>query len=782
MFRRGNSSSEAGKPPRRRRPWWKKGLFGLLVAAGFFVLLELLLIACGVRPVGYTSDPYVGFSSYSPLFVEESSGEDRRQRATAENKLEWFNRQQFHTPKPAGTFRIFCLGGSTTYGRPYSDATSFSGWLREFLPAADGSREWEVVNAGGISYASYRVAKLMEELVRYQPDLFVIYCGHNEFLERRTYSSIIETPETLRNATALLGRSRTYTLLRRLLHRDPVRPAAKGKRDDSSKPYELPAEVKAVLDDAIGPDAYSRDDEQQRQVIAHFRFNLYRMLDIARSAGARVVLVVPAGNLRACSPFKSQHRDGLGELELGRVEELYTAAKSLRDDRPAEALELTNAALAVDDRHAHLHYLRGELLWRLKRPAEARAAFTRARDEDVCPLRALSSMTDVVRDVAKQSGTPLVDFEKVVASKSEHAVPGDDWFLDHVHPTIAGHRLLAERLLKILAAAGVLPAGSELSAAKEREIIARVEGRIDRRAHAEALKNLSKVLGWAGKQDDAHRLALRAVELIPDDAEAQHQAGNAYIHLRQFNKAIERFTASLKIRPESAKAYYGIGLAYESKPDFAKAVASYRQSLKHDPDFANSHYNLAGLLAARGEEPLAIRHYHEALRINPNDFNSHNNLGVIAAKKQDYTKAEKHFRAALKANPRHAVSLLNLGRVQRARGEAGKAIESLKAALRSSPGNLEAAMLLAEIYATHPSASLRNGKVAVLLATRCARRTAYKRADVLEVLAAACAETGDFANAVKWQRAAIELLPAGRRAAHAGRLENYVQARPYRHK
>ena len=27
------------------------------------------------------------------------------------------------------------MGGSTTYGRPYDDALSFSGWLGEFLPA-----------------------------------------------------------------------------------------------------------------------------------------------------------------------------------------------------------------------------------------------------------------------------------------------------------------------------------------------------------------------------------------------------------------------------------------------------------------------------------------------------------------------------------------------------------------------------------------------------------------------------------------------------------------------
>ncbi len=36
--------------------------------------------------------------------------------------------------------------------------------MREFLPTIDEVKNWEVINAGGISYASYRVANVMEEL------------------------------------------------------------------------------------------------------------------------------------------------------------------------------------------------------------------------------------------------------------------------------------------------------------------------------------------------------------------------------------------------------------------------------------------------------------------------------------------------------------------------------------------------------------------------------------------------------------------------------------------
>ena len=181
-----------------RLPVWKKTLFALATTLLFFIVLECVLSAWGVQSVLYDEDPYVGFSSYIPLFVEKTEGDGARVMLTAGNKSRFFNPQKFPRDKGSGVRRIFCVGGSTTYGRPYDDHTSFCGWLREFLAVADPTHKWEVINAGGISYASYRVALVMEELAEYEPDLFVIYSGHNEFLERRTYAEIRDTPQMLR--------------------------------------------------------------------------------------------------------------------------------------------------------------------------------------------------------------------------------------------------------------------------------------------------------------------------------------------------------------------------------------------------------------------------------------------------------------------------------------------------------------------------------------------------------------------------------------------------------
>ena len=115
----------------------KEFAIGLAVAVVFFLIVEGILYIAGVKPLSQQTDPYVGFAGYSPLFVEMTTPDGERVFATASNKMNWFNYQQFPVRKAKGVTRIICLGGSTTYGRPYDDRTSFSGWLREFLPAVD---------------------------------------------------------------------------------------------------------------------------------------------------------------------------------------------------------------------------------------------------------------------------------------------------------------------------------------------------------------------------------------------------------------------------------------------------------------------------------------------------------------------------------------------------------------------------------------------------------------------------------------------------------------------
>lgn len=575
---------------RRPLPRWKKALLGLLVTCLFFGALELMLAICGVRPVLYDEDPFVGFAEHVPLFVEHTAPDGREVWRTANNKRRWFNLQEFPRRKPPNTTRIFCMGGSTTYGRPYDDATSFCGWLRILLPVADPSRQWEVVNAGGLSYASYRVAHLMEECARYEPDLFIVYCGHNEFLERRTYGRMLDAPGPLLRAATALTRTRTGTAIHAAL-----RGLGLVSRAPTSSRDVLPGEVDAILDHTVGPADYHRDDAWAERVTDHYRLNLGRMIDIARAAGARIVVAAPGSKLKDCSPFKSEHRAGLTDAERQRWQAHLDRAKGLPPER---ALAELGRAAAIDGRHAGLHYRRGTQLSTVHRYAEARRAFERARDEDVCPLRATTPMHAIVTEVAADRAVPLVDFAGLVDEQAEHRIPGAEQFLDHIHPTVAVHRTLAVALVDALAKHGELTLSSSWNDAAIERAAGKIESRIDRAAQGRALRNLAKVLGWAGKFEESRHVALQAIELLGDDPESCFQTGVAAHLLGDGDQAAAYLRRAIDARPGYGHAHRWLGEALLKSGRRQDALAHFRRAAELLPDDEAVGKRLAEVLAA----------------------------------------------------------------------------------------------------------------------------------------------------------------------------------------
>ncbi len=660
---------------RTRIPWWRKLLFSVVVTAAFFVGAELVLMLAGFEPEHYVDDPFVGFSSMSPLFVESASGTGMME--TAQNKLRLFNEQRFLAEKPEGTTRIFCLGGSTTYGRPYDDQTSFCGWLRELLPLADPSREWELINAGGISYASYRVAVLMEELNRYEPDFYIIYSGHNEFLEARTYSRIINMPPAVRGLGSLMSRSRVHSIVKKVIDS----PASKAK-DESSAPL-LHEEVTTLLDNAVGPSAYQRDDDQRDRVLEHFRYNLARMVDIGRSVGAATVLVTPASNLRDCLPFKSDHREDLSAAEMQRWQTHVSAVTTaIRNNDSSLAQTEMRAALAIDNRFAKLHFQDARVFEALQQFDEARNAYERARDEDVCPLRALGPIDNLVKEVAADREVMLADFAASVDRFSPNRLPGNTLFLDHVHPTVRGNLLIARTIVESMAAAGTVPLSLEWGDAKIGEIAKKVEAGIDSATHGLALMKLSKVLGWAGKLDESYRLALRATQLNPNDIRGQYQAGLSADLLGKVDASIEHYSRAIEIQPDADLPHGNLGVAYEKKGDLEAAIRHFRiaVSLGEGQDKQRNLENLANALhhfgakeSLDGRHELAIKFLLEARQIEPNNVDLLIRLGTAQFASGDAAAAVETFGAASRLVPenagvhnRRAIALMLAGKKEEA--------------------------------------------------------------------------------------------------------------------
>lgn len=565
-----------------RLPLWKRLLFAITPLCALLLLLE-----GGAALLGYeatrSGDPFVGFASRARLFEATAEG----LLETAPARRLWVQHTRFTPDKPHGQFRIFTIGGSTTYGRPYEgDVVSFPGWLRALLPTVDPSRHWEIINAGGISYASYRAALVMEELVDYQPDLFIVYTGHNEFLERRTYSRLLSAPPLVLELASRLRHTRSWALLASWL--------APGAA--SSQP--LSEEPAPILDESVGPDAYTRDDAWAADIATHMRFNLRRMVDLAETAGARILFVTPASNLAAFSPFKSEASHSLeaGPAAQANASLLAADRAEAAGDEDSE-LRALDTAVALDPRNAAIHYRRGKLLLALGRHTEAAVALTRARDEDICPLRAPTPIVEIVREVAAERGVPLLDFEARAGELSPDGVAGAGQFLDHVHPDAVTYGQLAMWIIDALAQTGVVASQPDWGERRYAALREQVMARVDRVAEAAALRNLAKVLGWAGLVDEVEALLNRALELNPDDIGALTNLSTVFLRRNDPNGAAEALARAVQLDPDDVgvRDHYADALLAAGRT--AASLDEYRMLLTLDEKSIWTHNSLAWILA-----------------------------------------------------------------------------------------------------------------------------------------------------------------------------------------
>lgn len=417
------------KPRRCARWWFPLAAIGL----GVVPLAALEVVLRISDPTELSSS---AFENVRPLFVPNADGTKMQ---IAENRLGYFRPAAFDITKKTREKRVFCLGGSTVQGRPYATETSFTQWLELGLNANientntkntntatnRQTNTWKVINCGGVSYASYRLTPILKEVLAYEPDLIVLMTGHNEFLEDRELAELAPSPFRLHSATALRNMF--------------------GQR--SVTPRELlPEEVDALLDYKGGLEDYSLDIAWRLRIVDQYRRNVEAMIRLCDNAGVPVLLVMPVSNLRDNPPFKVSHGPNQTPAEEARWRLEWDAARVELQRVPPDisaAAERYESACEIDKWHAGSWFELGRCREALHEFERAANAYRNARDADVCPLRMTSNLEDVLRDVSAKSNTPLIPFHERVEAESRHGIVDSQWMLDHVHPTIAGHQLLA---------------------------------------------------------------------------------------------------------------------------------------------------------------------------------------------------------------------------------------------------------------------------------------------------------------------------------------------------
>lgn len=105
------------------------------------------------------------------------------------------------------------------------------------------------------------------------------------------------------------------------------------------------------------------------------------------------------------------------------------------------------------------------------------------------------------------------------------------------------------------------------------------------------------------------------------------------------SKAKELYLKAIHEGDAVADAYCNLGILESEAKNYGKAIDCFTLSLKEEPRHFESHYNLANLYAEIGNFPLAKVHYETSIEIEPEFPNSHFNLGLTLAMNKEIENA-----------------------------------------------------------------------------------------------------------------------------------------------
>ncbi len=290
--REGHEVDASSQPEATRKGRVRRALRAVgATTVGTVVLLLLLEVV--LRPVAYfahgRSDYYLfyGFHSaigrvgispwtvytghhfkFPPNFeLRDAAGQGEE---TAHTNSLGFRGPDFDPVKPGGTFRIVCLGGSSTFGFHNTDEGTYPYFLQRLYEEEPAPLRVEVINAGFPYYNTGTIRELLEqEIVRYDPDLITLYTAYNDV------GWPTELSPLMRALIWVQQHSIVYLVAKETVLTD-------------NDVYRLKSKVARVRD--VRPDRERRSAQIER-VARRYRDNLESIIDFATRRGIRVVLI-----------------------------------------------------------------------------------------------------------------------------------------------------------------------------------------------------------------------------------------------------------------------------------------------------------------------------------------------------------------------------------------------------------------------------------------------------------------------------------------------------------
>ncbi len=221
---------------------------------------------------------------------------------------------------------------------------------------------------------------------------------------------------------------------------------------------------------------------------------------------------------------------------------------------------------------------------------------------------------------------------------------------------------------------------------------------------------------------------------------------------------------------------------WNAKGDYDKAIKHTSEAIALYDNNPTLWQNRGIAWQKKGNSAMAMADFNHALEITSNRSPIYTCIGTFYYQQGNMDLALKYYNLALGCNPTNVTCLVNRSQVWAARKEYDRIAVDLERALKLAPGQTMVAANLAWLLSTCTDASYRNGERALRLIQKVVQKR--RNGPNLDTLAAAYAELGNFKEAMRVQKTAIDLIKGKGQdellRQFEQRLEFYKNEKPWR--
>jgi len=649
----------------------------LIISLLFFVVLEIVL-----RHFNYGGN-------FDPLVLKGTIQGKEFYSINPEISRRYFFGMELGMPEPyqdmfevnksPNTYRIFCLGESTMYGYPYPENATAPRFLKELLTKMFPEKNIEVINIGIPAVSSAVVADLTKEVMAYQPDLLIIYSGHNEFYGTYGVASTqyISQTRVVVQITMQLRRLRLYCLIRDAIA--GIRELFSGKPEGRSTFMAQMAKDKYI---AYGSETYNRAKR-------NYRDNLNAVIQIAQQHHVPVIISNLVSNQRDLPPFISVFSTSTSEESKRRWRALFDVGVQEKEKKNfSRAIELLTNAIQIDSLRADAHYHLAQCFEQIGEFDKAKQEYIKAENFDALRFRVGSEFSDIVQDLCQQNHALMVDMERAFDERSPHGIMGKELITEHLHPNVRGYLLMAEQFFRTVVENNFLrQAQDEVPMPKHHGLL------ID--TVTTDYRNIASVTDL-----DAEIGNIR-VEILKSAWPFQENPSGVYHYdPKTFLQQVAFDYCQKNITWE--EAHYRMGKYYTDTKQYDLALREYNAVATARPYSYYPKMMKGDILVLQGKYSDAEQVYQQAMVLNENQF-VHLRMGILLVQLQRFDDAIQHLEkaltldetASLKFNQELKLKAMYVRSVACwSKGDVAKAKNELKQILAIQPNYPEAKMLL----------------------------------------------------------------------------------------